>query len=76
MIRHLDSIGTHKARSGKEEHLYNPSTIHLLQQATRLGDYKMFKQYSAEIDNEDRFMNLRSLLGFQIPEKRNSFIPG
>ena len=65
----LDSIGTHKARSGKEEHLYNPSTIHLLQQATRLGDYKMFKQYSAEIDNEERFMNLRSLLGFKFPKK-------
>ena len=65
----LDSIGTQKARSGKEEHLYNPSTIHLLQQATRLGDYKMFKQYSAEIDNEDRFMNLRSLLGFKFPKK-------
>ena len=65
----LDSIGTHKARSGKEEHLYNPSTIHLLQQATRLGDYKMFKQYSAEIDNENRFMNLRSLLGFKFPKK-------
>ena len=65
----LDSIGTPKARSGKEEHLYNPSTIHLLQQATRLGDYKMFKQYSAEIDNEDRFMNLRSLLGFKFPKK-------
>ena len=65
----LDSIGTHKSRSGKEEHLYNPSTIHLLQQATRLGDYKMFKQYSAEIDNEDRFMNLRSLLGFKFPKK-------
>ncbi len=65
----LDSVGLHKSRSGKEEHLYNPKTIHLLQQATRLGDYKIFKEYSKEIDNEDRFMNLRSLLGFSFPKK-------
>ena len=25
----LDSNGAHKLRSGKEEHLYNPQTIHL-----------------------------------------------
>ena len=24
----LDSVGAHKERSGKEEHLYNPLTIH------------------------------------------------
>ena len=65
----LDSVGMHKSRSGKEEHLYNPKTIHLLQQATKLGDYKLFKEYSKEIDNEDRFMNLRSLLGFRFPKK-------
>ena len=65
----LDSIGMHKARSGKEEHLYNPKTIHLLQQAAHSGDYKIFKEYSREIDNEDRFMNLRSLLDFHLPKK-------
>ena len=46
----LDSIGNHKSRSGKEEHLYNPKTIHLLQEATRTGNYQMFKEYSDEID--------------------------
>ena len=55
----LDSLGMHKSRSGKEDHLYNPKTIHLLQQATWQKDYKLFKEYSREIDNEDRFMNLR-----------------
>ena len=65
----LDSVGIHKSRSGKEEHLYNPRTIHLLQQATKLGDYKMFQEYSKEIDSEERFMNLRSLLGFRFPKK-------
>ena len=65
----LESVGTHKARSGREEHLYNPKTIHLLQQATRKGDYRLFKEYSREIDKEDRFMNLRSLLDFRFPKK-------
>lgn len=65
----LDSVGIHKSRSGKEEHLYNPKTIHLLQQATQRGDYKLFKEYSKEIDREDNFMNLRSLLGFRFPKK-------
>ena len=37
----LDSNGAHKFRSGKEEHLYNPQTIHLLQLATRTGDYNV-----------------------------------
>ena len=36
----LDSLGMHKSRSGKEDHLYNPKTIHLLQQATWQKDYK------------------------------------
>ncbi len=65
----LDSVGIHKSRSGKEEHLYNPKTIHLLQQSTKRGDYKMFKEYSREIDREDLFVNLRSLLGFRFPKK-------
>ena len=43
----LDSVGSHKMRrSGQEEHLYNPRTIHLLQQATRTGSYEMFKEYT------------------------------
>ena len=65
----LESVGIHKSRSGMEEHLYNPKTIHLLQQATQRGDYKLFKEYSKEIDREDSFMNLRSLLGFRFPKK-------
>ena len=30
----LDSKGRHKMRSGADDHLYNPATIHLLQQST------------------------------------------
>ena len=38
----LDSVGSHKQRAGQEEHLYNPLTIHLLQEATRTGSYETF----------------------------------
>ena len=44
----LTSLGEHKLRSGKlaEDHLYNPLTIHLLQQACWTGDYNKFKAYT------------------------------
>ena len=52
----------HKARAGGEDHLYDPQTIHLLQQATRRGDYELFKQYTAMVDDETRPHTLRGLL--------------
>ena len=48
----LDSNGSHKARSGKEEHLYNPQTIHMLQCAVRNNSYEQFKTYSHMITDE------------------------
>ncbi|MCM1495558.1 MAG: glutamate synthase large subunit [Bacteroides sp.] len=65
----LDSAGLHKFRSGKEEHLYNPQTIHLLQEATRTGDYNTFKQYTALINDETKPKNLRGLIEFNYPEQ-------
>ena len=50
----LDSKGRHKMRSGADDHLYNPATIHLLQQSTQRGDYNMFKQYTALVDEEEK----------------------
>ena len=67
----LPSLGTHKFRSGPEaeQHLYNPQTIHLLQQAVWTGNYDLFKQYTAAAANEGGDdMHLRSLLDFNYPE--------
>ena len=64
----LDSVGSHKSRSGQEEHLYNPLTIHLLQEATRKGDYSIFKQYTDTLDNEGKTYHLRNLMDFNYPE--------
>ena len=65
----LDSPGHHKMRSGAEEHLYNPATIHLLQESTKRGDYEMFKQYTALVNDEDSVKNLRGLMDFKYPKK-------
>ncbi|MCI6652198.1 MAG: glutamate synthase large subunit [Ruminococcus sp.] len=68
VLLEVESAGSHKLRSGKEEHLYNPETIHLLQESTRTGNYDLFKEYSSAINREDKNMNLRSLLDFNFPE--------
>lgn len=65
----LDSTGSHKFRSGKEEHLYNPRTIHLLQEATRTGNYECFKEYTKLINEEMSAVNLRGLMEFNYPQK-------
>lgn len=57
--------GRDKFRSGKEEHLYNPLTIHKLQQATRTGNYEIFKEYSSLVNNNESFFTLRNLIDFK-----------
>ncbi len=69
-MRTLNSGGVFQWRSGEEEHQYNPQTIYLAQKAVRSGDYRLFKQYTAllEQDPEVRF-NLRNLLDFHYAEQ-------
>ncbi len=61
----LDSMGAHKARAGAEDHMYSPKTIHFLQQAVRRGDYSLFKEYTALVDDETRPHTLRGLMGMR-----------
>lgn len=65
----LDSRGRHKMRSGADPHLYNPATIHLLQESTRRGDYELFKQYTQLVNREEQKITLRGLMDFQYPKK-------
>ena len=69
----LESVGSHKERAGQEEHLYNPRTIHLLQEASRTGNYNIFKEYSHALNEEGQTVNLRSLMDFKYDE--NGGIP-
>ena len=64
----LESRGSHKFRSGKEEHLYNPQSIYLLQQAARTGDYETYKKYSKLISEEMDPVNIRGLMDFNFAE--------
>ena len=65
----LESRGRHKMRSGADPHLYNPATIHLLQEAARRGDYELFKQYTDLVNKEEREITLRGLMDFNYPKK-------
>lgn len=64
----IDSTGRHKMRAQGETHRYNPATIHMLQMATREGDYSKFKQYTEMVDKEETGY-IRSLMDFVYPEK-------
>ena len=64
----IDSLGRHKMRSQGESHRYNPATIHMLQMATREGDYEKFKEYTKMVDGEQTGY-IRSLMEFAYPEK-------
>lgn len=59
----LDPGGLHYFRKGGEAHLYTPITVHKLQQATQKNDYKIFKEFSKLIDDQnEKLISLRSLL--------------
>lgn len=64
----IDSMGRHKMRAQGETHRYNPRTIHMLQMATREGDYEKFKQYTAMVDDEQTGY-IRSLMEFNYPKE-------
>ena len=48
----LTAGGTYKWRRRGEKHLFNPETIHLLQNATRRNDFTTFKKYSKLINEQ------------------------
>ncbi|MBO4266901.1 MAG: glutamate synthase large subunit [Lachnospiraceae bacterium] len=64
----VDSVGSHKMRSGGEHHRYNPQTIHMLQSATRENDYEKFKKYTEMIDSEETGY-IRSLFDLKYADK-------
>jgi len=59
----LEEGGDYRYRSNGEYHLYNPKTIHLLQQACRSGKYDLYKNYSTLLA-ESKQTTLRSLMEF------------
>jgi len=62
----LDPGGEYHWRKDGERHLFNPDTIRLLQESTREGDYKKFKEYSKIVNTQNKeAFTLRGLMDFK-----------
>ena len=62
----LEVGGIYQWKQRGEEHLFNPQTIHLLQQSTKVNDYSTYKKYSKLIDDQSKkSITLRGLLRFK-----------
>jgi glutamate synthase (ferredoxin) len=62
----LEVGGEWQWRKDGEHHLFNPQTIHLLQKATRSGNYQIFQEYARLVnDQSTRLGTLRGLLNFK-----------
>ncbi|QPV63418.1 glutamate synthase large subunit [Halosimplex litoreum] len=61
----LERQGEFENRSGGIHHQWNPSTVGKAQQAVRTGDYERYKEFAAEInDQNEQLQTLRGLLEF------------
>jgi len=61
----LPEGGIYQWKRRGEGHLWNPQSIHLLQQACRSNDFESYKKYAAIINNQkERMFTLRGLLDF------------
>jgi len=62
----LTTGGVYQWKRKGEFHLFNPQTIHLLQQATKNNDYPTFKKYSKLVNEQgEKACTLRSLFDFK-----------
>ena len=62
----LEVGGVYQWKQRGETHLFNPDTIHLLQQSTRRNDYGIYKKYASLInDQSQRALTLRGLMRFR-----------
>ncbi len=58
--------GVYQWKRKGEFHLFNPTTIHLLQYATKMNDYNTFKKYSKVVNEQsEKACTLRSLFQFK-----------
>ncbi len=68
--RALDAGGHYQWRREGEYHLFNPETVHKLQYACRANDYKAFKEYSTQVnDQSKRLCTLRGLFEMKLAER-------
>jgi len=69
-VNTLEVGGVYQWKRRGETHLFNPDTISLLQQASRNGDYNIYKQFAGKVNEQsENTVTIRSLLKFS---ERNS----
>ena len=62
----LEPGGEYQWRRDGEYHLFNPETVYKLQHATRTGQYKIFKEYTQAVDQQNAHRaTLRGLFRFK-----------
>src|SRR5690606_21306662 len=67
----LEVGGVYQWKRRGEHHLFNPETIHLLQQSTRKSDFQLFKKYTEKINDQARkAATLRGLLEFDYSKRK------
>ncbi|WP_423737004.1 glutamate synthase large subunit [Chitinophaga caseinilytica] len=65
-VQRLTTGGVYQWKRKGEFHLFNPTTIHLLQYSTRQNDYSIFKKYSKAVnDQSEKAATLRSMFTFK-----------
>ncbi|MCO5241862.1 MAG: glutamate synthase large subunit [Chitinophagaceae bacterium] len=58
--------GIYQWKRKGEVHLFNPTTIHLLQYSTRMNDYNIFKKYTKAVNEQgEKACTLRSMFRFK-----------
>ena len=68
--RELPVGGDYQWRREGEYHLFNPQTVFKLQHSTRTGQYSVFKEYTALVDDQsERLATLRGLLKFKTGQR-------
>ena len=68
--RALKAGGDYKWRAKGEYHMFNPESIYKLQMACRTGNYKLYKEYAAEIDSHrGKQCNIRGMLDIKTIDK-------
>ncbi|MDZ8118124.1 glutamate synthase large subunit [Pontiella sp. NLcol2] len=66
----LDPGGEYHWRKDGERHLFNPTTIRLLQECTRDNDYEKYKEYSKAVNDQNKAaFTLRGLMEFS-PDRK------
>ena len=65
-VNRLPVGGIYQWKRKGEFHLFNPTTIHLLQYSTKMNDYATFKKYSKHVnDQSEKAATLRSMFQFK-----------